>query len=273
MDLLLLLSAGLAAGFIGGLIGVGGGIIFAPVLFFFFQSQGVDAAVVPALTIGSSLFCTLVVALASAWFQYRKQAVVPRVALGVGLSSAVAVFLMTRFVTTQPWYNGTVFQLVFGGLLLVIVGRMLLSKQDPPGDVQEAGPPNLPFAFLAGTGTAAGVVSSATGVGGGVVLVPAYNNLLGLSIHTAVGTSSATIVLIALVGVLNYVAAGWGNPAVPGTALGFVDFGHAAILSLPAVFTARLGVWTAHRFNRRRLRQSFAVLALLVAVRLLLNAL
>src|SRR5690554_2133995 len=99
---LLLVAAGLAAGFIAGLIGVGGGIIFAPVLFFYYQAIGVDPAVVTQLTIGSSLLCTLIAALMSTWVQHRKGAIVPRVALQVGVFSAVAVILMTRFVTTQP---------------------------------------------------------------------------------------------------------------------------------------------------------------------------
>lgn len=264
---LLLLGAGLAAGFVGGLIGVGGGIIFAPVLFFYFQGIGVPAAALAPLTIGSSLCCTLVVALASAWFQHRKGAVRPRVAVMVGLSSAGAVWAMTHFVTTQPWYDARVFQIVFSGVLLVIVARMLTAgrPEDGAGPERPVGAP-----VLAGIGTAAGAVASAVGVGGGVVLVPAYAHLLRLPMRVAVGTSSATIVLISLVGVATYALAG---TAPTSTALGYVDVGRALLLSVPAVATARLGVATAHRIDTRALRLSFAVLAVLVAVRLLLRAL
>lgn len=274
MSVLLLLGAGLAGGFVAGLIGVGGGIIFAPVLFFFFEGIGISAEVIAPLTIGSSLFCTLLASLASGWFQLRKRAVLRQVALRVGLFSAVAVFLMSRFVTTQPWYDGTAFQVVFSCILLVVVARMVLTR--PRQEVPPARAVGVRRSFgwplLAGTGTVAGAVASAAGVGGGVVLVPAYHHGLRLPMHTSVGTSSATIVLISAVGVVNYMVMGWGV-AGPATAVGYVDAGHGLLLALPALVTARLGVWTAHRINTRALRLSFALIAAVVAVRLLWRAL
>lgn len=269
--LLLLLGAGLAAGFVAGLIGVGGGIIFAPVLFFYYQAIGIPSTVVAPLTIASSLFCTLIAAFISAWAQYRRSAVVTRVALSVGVFSALAVYLMTRFVTTQPWYDGTVFQMVFSTVLLVLVTRMVVRPRVDPG-LAQGGRPRLGWPVLVGTGTAAGAVAAAAGVGGGVVLVPAYSHFFGLPIHVATGTSSATIVLVSLAGVVNYAWLGQGEP-VPELAVGYVDVLRATLLAVPAMLTAHLGVWTAHRINRRALRLSFATLAGIVAVRLLWDAL
>lgn len=306
--LLLLLSAGLAAGFVAGLIGVGGGIIFAPVLFFYYQSIGIAPEIIAPLTIGSSLFCTLLAAIASAWTQYGRQAVLTNVAVTVGLFSALVIFLMTRYVTTQPWYDGTVFQVVFGFVLLTVVGRMVIRRRtklgvptlpQPDGaasrsadtderqtriasrhersEVNEAertknGARSKSWPALASAGTVAGAVSAAAGVGGGVVLVPAYNHFMGLPIHVATGTSSATIVLIALVGVLNYALQGLGETDVFG-AVGYVDAVRAMVLAVPSLVTANLGVRVAHRINQRALRLSFAAIAAIVAVRLLLEAL
>lgn len=272
-SLVLLVGAGLAGGFIAGLIGVGGGIIFAPVLFFYFQSIGVAADVVTPLTLGSSLLCTLVASLASAASQYRAHAVALHVVLAVGLFSAVAVQLTTRFVTTRPWYNGTAFQAVFGVVLLVVAVRMVRAERGQVGRTSGEPPAIRPrWPQLAAIGTVAGAISSAAGIGGGVVLVPAYAGLLRLSMHRAVGTSSATIVLIALAGVVGYAATGWGAPT-SGLTLGYVDVGRALMLAVPAVGTARLGVMAAHRVNTRMLRLCFAALAAFVAVRLLWEAL
>lgn len=271
LNLLLLLGSGLAAGFVAGLIGVGGGIIFAPVLFFYYQAIGIGADVIAPLTIGSSLFCTLLAAVASSWFQYQRQAVITRIALSAGLFSAVAIFLMTRFVTTQPWYDGTVFQIVFSVILLVVVVRMLVKRREFTVEPHHT-PRGERWPALAATGTVAGTVAAAAGVGGGVVLVPAYHNFLRLPIHISVGTSSATIAVISLVGVLNYAAQGW-NANVPPHSVGYVDILHALVLAIPAVITARLGVGVAHRVDTRALRMSFAAIAAVVAVRLLWEAL
>ncbi len=268
-QVLALVGAGLAGGFLGGLIGVGGGVIFTPVLFFYFQRLGVAPEALAPLTIGSSLFCTLVVAVASAYFQHRRNAVRPRVALGAGLSSAAAVYLTTRFVTTQPWYDARVFQIVFSLILLVVVVRMVRPRRvvSNEGSERRAGGP-----VLAGVGAAAGAVASAAGVGGGVVLVPAYHGFFRMPVAVAVGTSSATIAVIALAGVLSYAATGRGAP-VPETALGYVDVGRAALLSAPALLSARFGVRLAHRIDTRALRLTFAAVACFVAARLILGAL
>lgn len=272
LQLLILVAAGLAAGFVAGLIGVGGGVIFAPILFFYYQAVGVPETVIAPLTIGSSLFCTLVAAVVSAWTQYSRKSVHTRVALQVGAFSALAILLMTRFVTTQPWYDGTDFQIVFSAVLLIVVVRMVIRPSEREVDDARDGGRRFGWPLLAGTGGAAGVVAAAAGVGGGVVLVPVYSHLLRLPIHRAAGTSSATIVLIAAVGVVTYAWIGWNEP-LPHTAVGYVDAVRSLLLSIPAIFTAHLGVSAAHRINRRALRLSFAGIAVVVAVRLLWRAL
>lgn len=271
----LLLTAGLAAGFVAGLIGLGGGIIFTPVLLLYYTQIGIDPVLAPKLTIGSSLLCTLIAALASTRYQVRAGAVQNRVALWVGLSSAVAVFLTTLLVTTRPWYDATVFQIVFGTLLLIVVARMVIqSKSSASSDASPRSTSSASWSIpgLFGTGSTAGAVSSAAGVGGGVVLVPAYNRLLKLPIHQSVGTSSATIVLISCAGIASYAFLGWGED-VPSTALGYVDVGRALLLAIPAVFSARLGVWAAHKVARRPLQLIFAAVAAFVALRMLYGAL
>lgn len=266
-DIVVLAGAGLAGGFVGGLVGVGGGVIFAPVLFFFLQSRGIVDPVLTPLTIGSSLFATLVTASVSAWAQKKRGAVDVRTAVITGLSSAAAVFVMTRFVTTATWYDASAFRVAFSAVLVWVGIRMLRGQVAREVDDDRGRDDHGPAA-LAGIGTAAGTVSSAVGVGGGIVLVPAYNQMLGIPIHRATGTSSAAIVLIALCGVVGYVTAGLGQ-AVPSTAIGYVDIVPAAVLSVAAAIAARLGVVVAHRVDTTWLRRLFAILALGVAARML----
>ncbi len=269
---LALIAAGLVGGFAAGLIGIGGGIVFAPVLLLYFRSIGVDDGLVTPLAIGTSLLCTLVTSVASARSHHLRGVVRPRVAIVTGVTSGVAVLLTTAFVTTRPWYDQETFGIVFSGVLLIVAARMLLERENqrPPGQ-GEREPTALRLLPLAATGSTAGFVSSAVGVGGGVVLVPAYNRLFGLPMHEAIGTSSATIVIISIFGVASYVFAGSGlHPT--GSALGLVDPLRAAYLVIPAVFSARLGVIAAHRINRRPLQRGFAVFAILVALRILVGS-
>lgn len=268
--LLILLVAGALGGFIAGLVGVGGGVIFGPVLFFSFQAAGIEDPVLTPLTLGSSLLCTFAASASGTVAQARAGAIDPRTALVSGGVAAIAVVLVGRFVTTQPWFDKETFQVVLGVLLVVVVVRMVL-KTDRADTLSTDGA-RRSFGRLAATGLGAGAIASLAGVGGGVVMVPAFSGLVRLPIKVAAGSSTAAITIITAVGVATYAALGWGEP-VPTGALGYVDWRSAAVLALPAVVTARLGVATAHRIDVRAVRLSFAAFAAIVAVRLLWNAL
>ena len=270
--LALLIAAGAIGGFIAGLVGVGGGIIFTPVLLFTFRGLGIEDPILTPLTLGSGLLCTLAASASGALAQRAKGAIDARTALGAGAVAALAVVLVALFVTTQPWYSKRVFQAVLGIVLVVVVARMLLKRgaRGQDGGLSGAGA-RRGWGALAATGAAAGAIASAAGVGGGVVLVPAFNGLVRLPLKLAAGTSTAAIVLITLTGVVTYLVRGLGA-AVPPGAVGYVHVPYALALAVPAVLTARLGVSAAHRIDVRWVRRAFAALAAVVAVRLLWNA-
>jgi hypothetical protein len=54
------------------------------------------------------------------------------------------------------------------------------------------------WALCAGIGMAAGVLGGVLGVGGGIIMVPAFTSLLGLGVRQAIGTSMAVIVFTAI---------------------------------------------------------------------------
>ena len=271
MHLLLLVVTGAVGGFVAGLVGVGGGIIFGPVLFFYFQSLGVEDPVLTPLTLGTSLLCTLAAALSGAVRQQRAGAIDGRTALVAGAVAAVAVTLMGRFVTTQPWYDAAVFQVVLASVLLLVVVRMFF-RQGAGDTLSAAGARRHP-GVLAATGAVAGAVAAAAGVGGGVVMVPAFNALVRLPLKRATATSTAAIVLISTAGVAVYALQGLGVSGRPEGAFGYVDALHAAALALPAMLAAQWGVETAHRVDVRWVQYSFAVFAAAVASQLIWNVL
>jgi len=276
MQALMLAGAGLGAGVVAGLVGVGGGIIFTPVLFAVYGLLGVPESVRTPLTVGTGLLCTGMAAGASAAHHLRRGAVRLRPALGVGLASAGAVGLVSRYGVTQPWYDGSVFQLLFAAVLLVVVARMVGdTTPDAEGvgaSVETDESPTAGWGLWGGTGTAAGTVAAAVGVGGGVVLVPAYSRWHRFPFHEAVGTSSATILIISTLSVGAYAGLGAGLDGRPPLAVGYVDWGTGLLLAGPAVVGAQAGAALAHRLDTTGLRWSFAALAVVVAGRLVVGA-
>lgn len=269
--LAVLVLAGAAGGVLVGLIGVGGGIVYAPALFFVLRAEGVMDPVLTPLVLGSSLLCVGVASASGAVSQHRRGAVHVRAAAVSGLAASVAVAAVGRLVTTRPWYDERAFAGVFAAVLLLVAAQMVWPRAGS-ADV-EAGrvAVRATAGRLVGGGLLAGALSALAGVGGGTVLVPLFNGLVRLPLRTAIGTSAAAIVLVAAAGVATYAVLGWGA-AVPPGAVGYVSVVHSLALVAPAVVTARWGVALVHRVRVGRIRLAFAAFAALMAGRLLWEA-
>ena len=253
-----------------GLIGIGGGVIFGPALFFVFQAAGVQDPVLTPLTLGSSLLCTFSASASGAVAQQSAGAIDWRTAGVAGVLAAAIGVLAAIFISTQPWYDKQVFQVVLGGVLIVVVIRMLTKRASTDNTLSTDGA-RRGWGRLAVTGTAAGSLASLAGVGGGVILVPAFHTLIRLPLKVAAGTSTAAIVMITGALAVTYAILGLDAPLPEGT-IGYVGWKASLALALPAIVTARLGVAAAHKLDVRIVRYVFAALAAFVAVRLLWTA-
>ena len=116
-------------------------------------------------------------------------------------------------------------------------------------------PPEI-LALLA-IGLTAGLLAGLLGIGGGVVMVPAMVLIMGLDQHVAQGTSLLVIIPAAAFGSFTHHRHG---------RLALRD---AAALAVGGVAGAVLGSVTALSLDDELLRRLFALLILLVAVRLL----
>jgi uncharacterized membrane protein YfcA len=109
---------------------------------------------------------------------------------------------------------------------------------------------------LLAIGVAAGVFSALFGVGGGIIIVPLLISV-GLAPRVATGTSLLALAFTAAAGAAAYGLHGDLRP------------GAAAIVGLPAVVGVVAGVGLQQRLATRTLTLGFAILLVLVAVRLL----
>ena len=109
-------------------------------------------------------------------------------------------------------------------------------------------------------GLTAGVVSGLFGVGGAILIIPGLVLLLGLSQHTAQGTSLAALLLpVGFLGALEYYRRGEVN--IP----------YAAIIAIGLFLGAFVGAKLAGGLGDLVLRRAFGVFLLLVSARLLLS--
>lgn len=250
------------SGFLGGLLGIGGGVVIVPLLIVLLDLQGfLPAAEVTAVAVATSLACVLFTSLSAALTQNR-----------AGMVEWPIVRRWTPFLIVGSFLAGWVATalpvLVFRGLIgafLLFVAFVMLTRWRPSAHQT---PPGIGLSAL--LGSAGGLVSGIAGIGGGNVVVPTlvYFNV---PVHRATATSSTLGVPIALAGTLGYVSVGWGRDLGAGMAGYLYVPGFLAIVSA-AVLMAPLGVRTAHAVAAQPLRRVFGVLLVIVASRMLYSA-
>ena len=256
--------AGLGAGVLSGLLGVGGGIIIVPALDYAFSVAGVGDSVRMHLAVGTSLASIVPTAIASARAHRRRGAVddaigalwAPPVVVGAAggalLASAVA---------------GAVLAAIFGTVALAMALRMF--RQD--------GSASPSWRRVAGIGggrlvpAAIGFVSAMMGIGGGTLAVPALTGL-GTPVHRSVGTSAWLGLWIAVPAAAAYVALGFRTAGLPPWSAGYVNLLALVVLLPCTVLMAPVGARMAHRLSRRGLSLAFGLFLALVGVRMLYRA-
>jgi len=250
---------GILSGFLGGLLGIGGGVVIVPALVVLLDQLGLfPASVVTPIAVATSLACVVFTSLSAALAQLRAGNVDWIVARRWTAPLVVGSYAAGWIATALPLL---VFRALIGGFLTFVAFVMLTSWRPAPHR-QLPGP-----AGSALVGGAGGLIAGIAGIGGGNVIVPAlvYFNT---PLHRAAATSSALGVPVALAGCLGYLSVGAGIDLGPGM-LGYVYLpGFAAIVGV-AMLMAPLGVAAAQRIEPLPLRRVFGFVLLLLAAHML----
>lgn len=236
---------GLAAGFLSGLFGVGGGVLMVPGLVLVLGMG-------QRLAHGTSLAAIVPIALAGV-LGYALAGEVDWVAslfLVVG-AAGVGAFVGTYLLHLLPT---RLLALVFAAVLVATAVRMLIGEATAPG----RGDLTVGAAVgLVAVGVLAGTLSGLLGVGGGVITVPALVLLLGVPAAVAKGSSLAVIIPTAVVGTQR------------NRARGNVDLRVAAVVGLSGVVSSFLASQLSVGLDERLSNRLFAGLLLAVAAKLI----
>ncbi|MEO1475477.1 MAG: sulfite exporter TauE/SafE family protein [Pseudomonadota bacterium] len=257
--ILALVGAGLFAGIVAGLFGIGGGAVIVPVLFFLFDSLGyADRAM--HVAVGTSLATIIATSLRSVAAHNGRGAVDWQILKGWGpfimVGSAIGIGL-------SSFISGEELTLLFGAVALLISLQFFFGR--PDWRVFSDMTTGLLRAVL---GLVMGALSALMGIGGGTFGVTLMT-ISGRPIHQAIGTAAGFGVAIGIPGALAAMAAGWGRGDLPPGSVGHVNLiAFAAIASL-TVLMAPVGARLAHSLDADRLRKLFGILLAVVALRMI----
>ncbi len=251
------------SGFLGGLLGIGGGVVIVPALIILLDAtQATTPHHTTVVSVATSLACIIFTSASAAVAQARAGMVSWTLVRRLGPFLVLGSFLAGSFAHHIPvvWFRA------FIGAFLMFVAVVMLTRWSPSPHRQMPG-----RGLSAGIGTGGGMVSAIAGIGGGNVIVPTlvYFNT---PVHVATATSSTLGVPIAVAGALGYILSGWRTTALGDGYAGYVYLPAFAALVVAAVICAPLGVRTAHRIKAQPLRRAFGVLMLFVSARMFYSA-
>ncbi len=259
--IIVLLVTGIGVGFAGGLLGVGGCFIMAPVQYMIFTNMGIPADTAIKLAFGTNLLVVLPTALSGAWRHSKKGAVYWKAAIVMGSCSLIAAFGGATLATHLP---GEALKIAFGAVILISGIRMLTAK---PPTVEEELVDN-PWVWVAWA-IPIGFITGIIGIGGGILVIPVMVLALKFKIHNAVATSLAMMIFTSIGGVTGYIMNGLGVPDLPAYSVGYVNLPSWFLLMITSVSMAQVGAITAHKLPAKHLRYIFVAVMLYIGLKML----
>ncbi len=236
-------AVGLAAGFLSGVFGVGGGILIAPGLVFLAKMDHRRAY-------GTSLAAVLPIALSSMVTYWAHDHIDWPVALCIAVGAIVGAVIGTHFLNV---ISQSALAIGFSAILILSAVRLFFEGQGEGRSV-------LSFwgiVLLVVIGLVSGILAGLLGVGGGIIMVPAMLVFFSIPAVFAKGTSLAVIVPTALMGTIR-------NRSNKN-----VDIPAALIIGVSGIVAAVVGAWFSTRLSDTASNVLFACLMLAVASKLL----
>ena len=262
--IILTLIMGSFAGFLAGLLGIGGGVILVPFFLWLFPLVGFPPDLIVHTAFGTSLAIILPTAISSTLGHRKRGNVDWHMVRFLALGGIVGSLLGSSIVA---FISGEKLKMYFGLMQIIVSLKLLFYKPYiPPESLTRATGRSLLLVGLAG-----GLFSAFFGVGGGVIAVPLMLILLQLPIHLVVGNSSALIVVSSLAAVSGYIWYGMQNPVSIPFSLGYVNLLVTLIVSPVSMIFAQIGVKLASRTRQAQLVKVFAVLLIFVGIKILLG--
>lgn len=264
MLIILFFLAGLAAGVISGLLGIGGGIIFVPLLIMHYEAAGYNPTTAAIAAIANAHFLTLFSGLIASIRQYRLGNFHFKAVLQLGLLGSIASIGTSYFVVSQPWFDRKVFAIVFSLMIIPLLidtffrDKMIKSSNTT---VQENNASKLPF-----IGLLSGSVAAATGLGGGNIMVPFMLSWAKLPAKTAISISQGCIVLMSGSIAVYYLI--MHNMQKLNNDIPLVNFNDVLPLLAGIIIASGFGVRKSHHLPEKKVKIIFIILFVIAIIRL-----
>lgn len=266
VDIIILVLAGGLGGLLSGLLGVGGGVVYVVILTHYFEKMQLGNIEMVRFILSNSFFAILFSGLIGSYQQIRMKNFYLKEVLLAASTAVISWVIITLFIIRYDWYSKRIFTIIFIIILIASALKMFLSSKKG-SDIEYKD--SLPKRVYPIVGVFTGIFSALSGLGGGVITVPALSDFMKLKIRKATSISlgvipflaAASFILYALAKPEENISSTWGY-LYPQLVLPMV---------LGGLFTAPLGVKLSHKLSEKTTRLYFVLLLLIVITRMLFS--
>lgn len=255
------LLLGIAAGLSAGLFGIGGGVLVVPFLTWLFEAQGFQTQHILLMAIATSLGTAIFTSTASVISHHRLNNIIWPRALRLSPSMLLGAFAGA---VTAKYIVGDSLRILFIVYLVYTGLKMAFPQGSPSAGSIKYPRLDYPVGFFIGT------LSALLGIGGGTMTVPYLANR-GLLMRNAVATSSTCAIPITLSAAASYILLGWNNEHLPMGSLGYIYLPAFFGIIVTSMMSAPIGAKLATRLPSLQLKRYFAIIILLIAVKMALS--
>tara|TARA_Y100000992_G_scaffold7914_1_gene5052 strand:+ start:50 stop:841 length:792 start_codon:yes stop_codon:yes gene_type:complete len=257
---LLYIICGSIGGFLGGLLGLGGGIIFVPSLFFIFTMYGLNQEYLMQSAVSTSLACVVVSSLSAAIKHNKNKlinwAIFYKMLPGLILGSVLGVMLLMLFSSSTIKF--------YYGILLIIISVFLILEKNQYNHSNKT----KIFRFINVFSFFTGSISTMLGIGGGTLTTP-YFKFYGECMKRSIATAAACGVPIALFGIIITSVINKITGIFDHTPIDFIELDSFLIISISTVIFSYIGAGVTFITNTTLLKNIFSITLLAIGLTIL----
>lgn len=281
-EFLWLLLLGSFGGLLAGLLGVGGGMLFIPVITSYLHQYDISSAEMVKFTLANSIALVFMSGVSGTFRQIKMGTWQWKQSLTIGIPGAISNYFMTQAIQDGNWYQKEVFQGVFLGFLGLSILNMIFGKSKSSRQKDNNGNPQIeeqstPYQFNLMqdwpsmlVGIFAGTIVALSGLGGGIIMVPLFLIILKKSMHSATALSLSIVPILSISALIKYTSI-TATHQVSSYQTGYLLWIMLIPMLLGVIFFSSLGQKMATKVPVVWLRVIFALLSAFILVKTLLE--
>jgi uncharacterized protein len=265
--ILLYVAAGVMAGLVSGLFGMGGGLAVVPMLVLALTLVGIGPVYMMHLALGTSLCVMVLTAVYTTVLRGRSGDLNTSLLKALGVPVAVGAGVGSLIGDQLPGLVLRIFFILFVIYMMARIVRRAMGKETAQQGAAQANPGTLPAsAEIWGYGLVGGVCGALLGIGVAAVMTP-FLIRHGYRIQTASAIAAALAIVVGLAAGSGYILGGLNETGLPPLSLGYLYLPALGGLVVGALAGSPLGIRLSHRLSERlQLRLFLLYLAAVLVV-------